>query len=67
VKNLEIGYSIPEFLKKRTGITNLRLYANCLNLFTVDNLKILDPESINGNGQYYPQSRVLNAGFNLTF
>jgi TonB-linked SusC/RagA family outer membrane protein len=67
LKNLEIGYSIPDFLKKRSGITNLRLYANCLNLFTLNSLKILDPESINGNGQYYPQSRVLNAGFNLTF
>lgn len=67
LKNLEIGYSIPEFLKKKGGITNLRFYANCLNLFTLDNLKILDPESISGNGQYYPQARVLNAGFNLTF
>ncbi|UPK67160.1 SusC/RagA family TonB-linked outer membrane protein [Chitinophaga filiformis] len=67
LKNLEIGYSIPDFLKKKSGISTLRLYANCLNLFTLDNLKILDPESVSGNGQYYPQSRVLNAGFNLTF
>ncbi|WP_246197661.1 TonB-dependent receptor [Chitinophaga agrisoli] len=67
LKNVEIGYNLSSLLKKRIGISNLRVYANCLNLFTIDKLGILDPESINGNGQYYPQSRVINAGFSLTF
>ncbi|MVT08041.1 SusC/RagA family TonB-linked outer membrane protein [Chitinophaga tropicalis] len=67
LKNVEIGYNLTDLVQKRTGITSLRLYANCLNLFTLDKLGILDPESINGNGQYYPQARVINAGFNLTF
>lgn len=67
LKNLEIGYGLGDLFKKKAGISSFRVYANCLNLFTIDNLKILDPESINGNGQYYPQSRVINAGFTLTF
>jgi TonB-linked SusC/RagA family outer membrane protein len=67
LKNLEIGYGLGDLFKKRLSITGLRVYANCLNLFTIDKLKILDPESISGNGQYYPQSRVINAGFTLTF
>jgi TonB-linked SusC/RagA family outer membrane protein len=67
LKNLEIGYNLSDLVKKRTGISGLRLYANCLNLFTIDKLKILDPESVNGNGQYYPQARVINAGFTLNF
>jgi TonB-linked SusC/RagA family outer membrane protein len=67
LKNLEIGYGLGELLKKRAGISSFRIYANCLNLFTLDKLKIFDPETVNGNGQYYPQSRVINAGFTLTF
>ncbi|WPV65169.1 TonB-dependent receptor [Chitinophaga sp. LS1] len=66
LKNLEIGYSLSDLIKKRSGINGLRIYANCLNLFTLDKLGILDPESVNGNGQYYPQARVINAGFTLT-
>jgi TonB-linked SusC/RagA family outer membrane protein len=66
MKNVEIGYSLSDLIKKRSGITGLRIYANCLNLFTLDKLGILDPESVNGNGQYYPQARVINAGFTLT-
>jgi len=67
LKNVELGYNLSDLVKRRVGISSLRVYVNCLNLFTVDKLKILDPESINGNGQYYPQSRVINAGFSLTF
>lgn len=67
LKNLEIGYGLGELFKKKAGISSFRIYANCLNLFTLDKLKIFDPETINGNGQYYPQSRVINAGFTLTF
>jgi TonB-linked SusC/RagA family outer membrane protein len=66
LKNLEIGYSLSDLLRKRSGVNGLRIYANCLNLFTLDKLGILDPESVNGNGQYYPQARVINAGFTLT-
>lgn len=67
LKNLELGYNLSDLLKKRIGINSLRVYVNCLNLFTVDKLKMVDPESINASGQYYPQSRVINAGFSLTF
>jgi TonB-linked SusC/RagA family outer membrane protein len=67
LKNLELGYNLSDIAKKRIGIAGLRVYANCLNLFTIDNLKILDPESISGNGQYYPQSRVINVGATINF
>jgi TonB-dependent starch-binding outer membrane protein SusC len=66
LKNLEIGYNLGRLIPKSAGITGFRVYANCLNLFTIDKLKIYDPESVSGNGQYYPQARVVNVGFNLT-
>lgn len=67
LKNFEIGYNVPVNLIERVGIGNLRVYANGLNLFTIDKLKVLDPESGSQSGQYYPQSRILNLGATVTF
>jgi TonB-linked SusC/RagA family outer membrane protein len=67
LKNIELGYNIPVNYTKRLGISNFRVYANAYNLVTWDKMKIYDPESTSGNGQYYPQARVLNFGLRLTF
>ena len=67
LKNFEIGYNLPIALLERVGMTNFRVYANGLNLFTIDKLKVLDPESGTQSGQYYPQSRILNLGATITF
>jgi TonB-linked SusC/RagA family outer membrane protein len=67
LKNLEIGYSIPSSVLSKIKVSNLRVYFNGLNLITWDKLKILDPESDNQTGQYYPQARVINAGLTVTF
>jgi len=32
-----------------------------------DKFQILDPETRDNQGQYYPQQRVFNAGASLTF
>ena len=67
LKNLEIGYNMPVKISQKAGISNLRLYANGINLVTFDKMKIWDPESTSGNGQYYPQSRILNVGARVSF
>ncbi|KAA0992923.1 SusC/RagA family TonB-linked outer membrane protein [Dyadobacter aurulentus] len=67
LKNIELGYNLPSEVGKKVGLSNLRLYVNGLNLFTIDKIKIWDPEATSSNGQYYPQSRVLNAGVRVTF
>lgn len=67
LKNLEVGYTVPQQVGERFGISNLRFYANGLNLLTWDKLKVYDPESDNATGQYYPQARVINAGLSVTF
>jgi hypothetical protein len=67
LKNLEIGYTVPQQFGERFGISNLRFYANGLNLLTWDKLKVYDPESNSATGQYYPQARVINAGLSVTF
>ncbi|GGM87986.1 SusC/RagA family TonB-linked outer membrane protein [Dyadobacter beijingensis] len=67
LKNIELGYNLPSEIGSKIGVGNLRVYVNGLNLFTIDKIKIWDPEATSSNGQYYPQSRVLNAGVRVTF
>ena len=67
LKNIELGYNLPSEIGSKIGVGNLRVYVNGLNLFTIDKIKIWDPEATSTNGQYYPQSRVLNAGVRVTF
>jgi TonB-linked SusC/RagA family outer membrane protein len=67
LKNLEIGYTLPEKFTDRFNIGTLRAYVNGLNLITFDSLNFFDPESTAGSGVYYPQTRIINLGINLTF
>ncbi len=67
LKNVEIGYNLPESIGRKVGINNLRLYVNGLNLITWANQDIFDPEAVNSSLQYYPQSRIINAGVTVTF
>ncbi|NII23541.1 TonB-dependent receptor [Pseudoflavitalea sp. X16] len=67
LKNVEVGYNFSNKLSQKVGISNLRVYANGINLITFDKMKIWDPESTSGSGQYYPQSRIINVGARVTF
>ncbi|GAA4313983.1 TonB-dependent receptor [Compostibacter hankyongensis] len=68
LKTLELGYNFSQALLNKLGkIHALRIYLNGYNLITWDKFKLLDPEASNSAGQYYPQTRVYNVGFNLTF
>lgn len=64
LKNIELGYTLPEKILKKGFISNLRFYASALNLFTISSFDIWDPE-VAGRG--YPLSKVLNVGLNATF
>lgn len=67
LKNMELGYTIPEALGKKAGISSLRVYVSGLNLLTFDRLKVFDPETDNSTGQYYPQSRIVSGGVSVAF
>lgn len=67
LKNMEIGYKIPTTLGSKVGISNMRIYLNGLNLFTIDKLKVYDPETDNQNGSYYPQARIVSGGLSVSF
>lgn len=67
LKNLEIGYNLPEDVLRKTFMSKMRIYVNGLNLLTFADQDIFDPETQNGAGTFYPQSRVINIGLSTTF
>ena len=67
LKNVELGYTIPTALGEDVGISNLRVYLSGFNLATWSKISVLDPESLNEVGAYYPQLRIVNVGASVTF
>ncbi|SOE19546.1 TonB-linked outer membrane protein, SusC/RagA family [Spirosomataceae bacterium TFI 002] len=67
LKNFEVGYSLPESIGTKIGMSSVRFYFSGQNLFTIDKLKVFDPETTSSTGQYYPQSKVLNLGLTVKF
>lgn len=67
LRNLEFGYTIPKNLLAKVMISDLRLYLAGTNLFTITNIKGVDPENDQENGLGYPTMRIVNVGINLKF
>ena len=68
LKTLEIGYSLPQKVLSKVGITNCRVYFNGYNLLTMTGVPYIDPEHPGDDyGLLYPLNRTFNFGFNVTF
>ena len=72
LKNLQLGYSLPQNLMSRLGIGRARFYLSGDNLFTVTKMtKIFDPETVGlagyNDGKTYPLAQIYSLGLNLTF
>jgi TonB-linked SusC/RagA family outer membrane protein len=64
LKQVEIGYTLPEKLTQKAFINKLRFYASGTNLLLWSKFKMWDPEMA-GNGLGYPVQRVINFGVNV--
>lgn len=73
LKNIELGYTLPQSLTQKVFINRLRLYVSAENLFTFTKYHGFDPEISSGGTSLgvdygvYPQARVWRVGFNLEF
>ncbi len=67
LKNLEVGYTLRNNVLDKAGIGNIRIYLNGLNLLTIDQHGLFDPETESQSGVFYPQARVINTGVSVTF
>lgn len=66
LKQLEVGYSIPEKVLHKFRVKTLRVYLSGTNLLTFSAFKLWDPEMA-GNGIGYPVQRTYNVGLQLSF
>lgn len=82
LKNLQLGYTIPQKFTEKSGISKVRIYASGQNLLTFTNYKGYDPEigdlsqdadedvkslGIGVDLGNYPQPRLYYLGLNITF
>jgi len=73
LKNIQLGYTLPESLTKKILISQLRLYVAAENLLTLTNYRGFDPEISSGGTSLgvdygvYPQARTFLVGINLKF
>ena len=73
LKNIQLGYTLPQRLTNQVFISNLRIYVAAENLVTFTKYDGFDPEISSGGTSLgidrgvYPQARTLSLGFNLTF
>ncbi|MEC3880126.1 SusC/RagA family TonB-linked outer membrane protein [Parapedobacter sp. 10938] len=69
LKNIQIGYTLPNTLLGKLPLNTVRIFANAFNVFTWDEVKRIDPESNPDRnvGRFYPQQRVINFGLNVGF
>ncbi len=76
IKQIQLGYTIPEFVTKKAFIDKLRLYVSLDDFFVFTKYPGVDPETATvstdperagfDNGTY-PQSKKIIMGLNLTF
>jgi TonB-linked SusC/RagA family outer membrane protein len=73
LKNIQLGYTLPQHLTKKVFISSLRLYIAAENLFTFTKYHGFDPEISSGGTSLgidygvYPQARTWTIGANLSF
>lgn len=68
LKNIELGYTLPDRWLTKTGLSSLRFFVSGMNLLTIDNVDTIDPEVASGDrGWRYPVQKTMSFGFNLKF
>lgn len=66
LKNVTLGYTLPQSILNKVGISKLRLYVMGENLFTITSMHdAFDPETVNNLS--YPLSKKVSVGLNLSF
>jgi TonB-linked SusC/RagA family outer membrane protein len=73
LKNIQLGYTLPEKLTQKMMISSLRFFVAAENLFTFTKYQGFDPEisssatSLGVDYGVYPQARSWTVGVNLAF
>ena len=66
LKNVELAYTLPKNVSTKVGFSRMRVFVSGSNLFTIDKIKLFDPELTSGDGISYPLQRMIRMGVNLS-
>lgn len=67
LKNIELGWSLPEKWIRKIRMKQVRMYISGGNLLTFTDVPQIDPENTQSEGWTYPQMKSFNAGINIKF
>lgn len=73
IKNIQLGYTLPNRLTEKAFISTFRIYGAIDNLLTLTKYHGFDPEISSGGTSLgidrgvYPQTKTFTVGLNLTF
>ncbi|MDA9028722.1 SusC/RagA family protein, partial [Flavobacteriaceae bacterium] len=74
IQNIQLGYSLPENLLEKIGMSKVRIYTSVNNAFTFTKYKGFDPAATNGDAigggidsGFYPAVRQYILGLNISF
>lgn len=65
IKNITLGYTLPETLLTKLNVNSVRLYIDVQNVYVFTKYKGIDPEVSDINP--YPQALSTSFGLNITF
>lgn len=69
MKNIQLGYALPERWLSKVKISKVSLFVNAQNLLTFSKYKDFDPEAILDQTSlyFYPMLKTYSGGLNVTF
>ncbi|WP_225444090.1 SusC/RagA family TonB-linked outer membrane protein [Echinicola arenosa] len=68
LKNIQLGYSLPQHLVEKIKVSRCRIYLTAENLFTITNyFGGFDPEVRETSGDAYPQVKTMALGVQIGF
>ena len=69
IKNVQVGYTLPNYISNQIKIQKLRFYISADNLGTFTKMSdhsVLDPENSFSDAKNYPLQRSISVGANIT-
>ncbi|MDR1681883.1 MAG: SusC/RagA family protein, partial [Candidatus Symbiothrix sp.] len=67
LKNLELGYSLPQSLITKVAMGYARVFVRGTNLFQFSSFRLWDPELDTNNGLQYPIMATYSMGLQIRF
>ncbi len=65
VKNIQLGYTLPNAWLQKLGIESVRIYGTTENIATLTNFRGLDPEKVGHASDAYPLNKSFSLGINI--